>query len=158
MRVPAFALVVFSSLLLASCSRNILPPIKDPETFRKDCTVLYQQFPVIEDTNQIIKYGRSYKNQIFRKIPKENWPSSILALKPFDVDRDNFGICISIKTNNPNQNDPTIANNWVVKGYFVSCNFTSAPPSAGMGGGGRFFFEPTGMSGIYEFEDPARVQ
>jgi hypothetical protein len=159
MRVPILALAFLSSLLLVSCSQNNLASIKDPEALRKDCTALYQQFSITEDTNQIVKYGRSYKNRVFRKIPKENWPSSILALKPFDVDRDNFGICIWIKTNNPNLENLTIAGNWVAKGYFVSCDFKTIPPSIGMGGGGgRFFFKETEVNGIYEFKKPAAVE
>src|ERR1039458_7036905 len=112
MRVSVFALIFVSGLLLASCSRNKLPPIKDSEILRKDCEMLYKRFPVIEDTNQTTKYGSSYKYHVDRKIPKESWPPSILALKPFDVDRDNFGICVWVKTNNPNMGDLTISDNW----------------------------------------------
>jgi hypothetical protein len=150
MRVSVFALILLCSLLLASCSRNKLPSIKDTETLRKDCATLFQQFPIIMDTNQIAKYGDGYTNQIVRDIPTKNWPFSIQNLKPFQVKRSRFGIDIWIRTNkNPTE---TISGNWTAKGYFVPCSSFSIY-------GNRFsnvpFYKQTDLPGIYEISIPA---
>jgi len=149
MRVPVFTLIFFSGLLLASCSRNKLPPIKDPETLRKDCAVLYVQFPIIIDTNQIAKYGVGNTNGIVRDIPTNNWPFSIQNLKPIQVKRSRFGIYIWIETNK--HPTVTISGNWTAKGYFVSCSSFSPYKIKN----NVPFFEETDLPGIYAISMPA---
>jgi hypothetical protein len=149
MRVSVFALILLCCLLLASCSRNKLPPIKDPETLHKDCATLFQQFPIIIDTNQIAKHGDWYTNVIVRDIPTNNWPLSIQNLKPFQVKRSRFGINIWIKTNK--HPTLTISGNWTAKGYFIPFSSFSIY-------GNVPFFKQTDMPGIYEISMPAEAQ
>jgi hypothetical protein len=61
-----FFLLIGASLLLASCSREVFPPIKEGEALRKDCIHLLEQFPQGD-------------------IPKLHWPKSIEAMKPLRV-------------------------------------------------------------------------
>src|SRR5664280_778255 len=78
-----FAILILL-LALVSCARHELPPVKDAEALRKDCAVLYEQFPVSELQTNIPDYD--YQSDLgIRKIPQDKWPPSILALHPYLV-------------------------------------------------------------------------
>jgi hypothetical protein len=127
--------------LTSLASTNSLPQIRDATTLRKDCVALYQSFSL---TNQ--------SPEASIKIPKEKWTAAMVALKPFDVDKDNFGIAIWIIRQSP------IRENWIAKGYFISCSTnTESPPSAGTLRG-RFIFNKTEQEKIYQFEQPIAVR
>ena len=161
--MPFLILLVVASVgfaLLWHCYHaNKLPQVENVELLRKDCAMLYQQFPVTEETNGVAKYGRSYEYHIFRKISQENWPLSILALKPFEVERDVFGVSIWIKNNNPSMAISSDEDNWIAKGYFVSCSYRFSPRIGPHNHekSGRFVFSPIEINGVYEFVTPARV-
>jgi len=83
-RLLPFALIPPLCWLLVSCSRHQLPPIKDAELLRKDCALLFEQFPVSELSTNVPDY--EYQHSLgFRKIPQDKWPSSIAALHPYLV-------------------------------------------------------------------------
>ena len=138
-----------SSLFLISCSQNKLPAIKDPEQLRKDCSTLFQQFPIIVDTNLIAKHGTFITNFFIRAILMNNLPPSIQSLRPIQVIRDNFGIRILIESNE----NPTLteSGNWTQRGYFVPCvSFSPFMLKSDVP-----YFEETGVPGIYEIIMPA---
>jgi hypothetical protein len=151
MRAPAVALTFASCLLLVSCSSSKLPKIKDPETLRKDCAVLFQQFPLEEtDKNSPLhEFEFPFRD---REIPTEKWPTSIQALHPLKVTRDKYAICIWILPNTTEQ-----SKNWVFKGYYVLENHNASPPRIAHGGGGEFNLQSTDYHGIDIFYLPAAV-
>jgi hypothetical protein len=89
MQPPGF----LCGLLLVSCSGNKLPRIINPETLRKDCTTLYQQFP-----NEVRTNGSGHEFVVQGGfVPKEKWTPAIIALKPFQVTKNKYGIRIWIR-------------------------------------------------------------
>jgi hypothetical protein len=151
-----------SSLFLISCSQNKLPTIKDPDSLKKDCSVLFQQFPLIINTNtqassRFERIEREWlEANMYRDIPANDWPVSIQNLKPFAVHRSDFGIYIWIKTNNDAEN-PT--ENWFSKGYFALCksNYSEDWNSTRRYNNFNPFAE-TSSSGIYEVTIPIQVE
>lgn len=145
MKFGATVLILLFSLFLVSCSQNKLPGIKDPETLRKDCAILYQEFPEIIKTNVHIAYLRTIPNSI----PQEKWTPAVLALKPVKVLRCQHGICLLIGGNMVGGNTKGNA------GYFVFCGPFLGPPDP-TNDMGEYFedgitFIKTDMKGIYEF-------
>jgi hypothetical protein len=141
--------ILILSLLLISCSGSKLPKIQDPEALRKDCAILYQEFPETIKTN--IPVGTpAYLRIIPKSIPEEKWTPAILALKPVKVFRCTFGISIWIG-GNANEN----------VGYYVFCDPYLGPSDTpnGMGESSEagMAFIKTNMKGIYEFPTPQPV-
>lgn len=137
--------VLFFSLSLVSCSKNKLPGIKDPETLRTDCAILYQEFPETVRTNVHIAYLRTIPNLI----PQDKWTPAVLALKPAEVLRCRHGICILIGGNMVGGDTKGNA------GYFVFCGGFLGP-SGQSNDMGEYFengltYVKTNMKGIYEF-------
>jgi hypothetical protein len=104
-------------LLLAGCGRKAFPSIKDEKTLQQDCMALVDKFPVGE-------------------IAKTDWPRSVAALHPVQVERE--GESIRIWTH---QEDGQYAN-----GYYVFRDWESSPPSKGV------WIRKTKFPGIYRFE------
>jgi hypothetical protein len=143
LEIPVLGLLC--GLLLASCSSSKLPEITDPEALRKNCTVLYHQFPSEIKTNSL---GREYViSQGF--VSKEKWTPSISALKPIQVLKDKYGIRIYIYFSKE-----------TFRGYYVFSDQTAPTPTKPVSGwkadnaGNRPILKNTEMSGIYEFEEP----
>jgi hypothetical protein len=132
MKLEISVLGLLCSLLLASCSSSKLPEITNPEALRKDCAILYQQFPSKTKTNSL---GRVYVvSQGF--VSKEKWTPAISALKPLQVLKDENGIRIFIYTDKER-----------IRGYYVFFDQTQAKPT-------RLILRNTNAVGIYEFEEP----
>jgi hypothetical protein len=92
MRTTIVILFLICGSLLISCSGSRLPKIKEPETLRKDCANLYNQFP-----NEILTNGLGRVFVISSGfIPKEKWTHTILALNPFQVTKSKYGVRILI--------------------------------------------------------------
>jgi len=134
MRTLSFIWIFPFCLLLASCSRNSLPPIKDAETLHKDCTILYEEFPTQEIPTNHNPYDFSYK---LLHIPKEKWPPSIVALNPDRVDKNIMGILIFPKSGHERARGGD-----VMVWYFVLVNQNKIPPPSN--------FKPTDFDNIYK--------
>lgn len=141
-------------------SHDSLPPISNPEELRKDCLLLCEQFPLGElQTNKatisIAKIAPRSLGQIHdREISKENWPSSIQQLRPFRVTRDEYAVCIWLKTGTQlSAKDIMVA----AKGYYVHTNPSEVPPRSATHGAARYFLYETKYDGIDIFDLPAAV-
>jgi len=137
-------LVLFSCMLLASCSGHKLPKVRDPETLYKECAALWSQFP--DEVTQTNRVGQPIRTEPL--IPPEKWTTAIAALKPSLVMRGEFGICIFT--------DPEKE----YAGYYVFITAQGPPGSSNQLGGydGRrpkaeagMDFQETGMKRIYKF-------
>lgn|GEM_PF-6133172 len=106
-----------SSLLLASCSREVITPLQDGAKLRQDCGRLLEQFPLGE-------------------IPKNQWPRSVLNLKPMRVAREQNDIQILI------HQEPGKFSG----GYYVYLDAQLSPSTQGV------WIEKTEFKGIYVFK------
>jgi len=143
MKLEMPLLGLLCSLLLASCSSSKLPKITDPEALRKDCAVLYQQFPSETKTN---RFGRVFVIH-GGFVSKEKWTPAISALKPLQVVADKYGIRIYIYI---------FASGERVGGYYVFFDQTTSTPNEPVPGwrADGLIFRNTKTKGIYEFEEP----
>jgi len=130
-------LILLLSLLLVSCSRNHLPPIKDSAALQKDCSLLYQQFPVSEIPTNAPDFDYQHGLGI-RIIPKDKWPDSILALHPYMVCGYQGGIQIWISFSQHQDGEA----------YYVAFDPKSPPPT--YVASNDFVFKNTTFKGIYE--------
>lgn len=104
-------------LLLAGCNRSGYPTIKDANALQRDCIGLLEKFPVGE-------------------IAKDQWPRTVAALGPVQVERE--GESIRIWTH---QERGRYAN-----GYYVFRDGQLSPPSRGV------WIKKTKFTGVYRFE------
>jgi hypothetical protein len=138
MRLLLPSLILSFCLILISCSRHHLPPIKDSAALQKDCSNLYQQFPADEKlpTNSP---NFDYQHDLdIRIIPKDKWSDSILALHPYMVCSYQNGIQIWIQW----------SKHYDGEAYFVAFNPELPPPSYDPSN--DFIFTNSTFSGIYE--------
>jgi len=142
MRALLAFLILSFCLLLASCNRQTLPPIKDAEKLRKECAALYQQFPTPEIPTNTFPRPTPFK------IPQEKWPSSVVAFNPIGVSEDSVGIFIFF----PESEFKRAENERVIVGYFVHINLNETPFHEHHLG--LFTFKNTEFSGIYQVETP----
>jgi hypothetical protein len=151
-RTFLFILILPFCLLLVSCRRPALPPIKDAEALRNDCANLYKQFPAEE-----IQTNTSPEKYKFTKVPKEKWPPSVAALNPDEVYKNVAGIFI-----NPKSDRARTENGNFIVGYFVLVNPNKMPlpsdygalrlkPNLGL------IFKPTDFDNVYEVEQPMSI-
>lgn len=134
---PSF-LILLSGLMIVSCARHELPPVKDAEALRKDCAILYEQFPVSELSTNAPDYQYQHGLGI-RKISNDKWPPSILALHPYMVCNDQGGIALWIV---PSKNADQ--GKWW-NGYYVVVNPKQPTPQAATH---HMVFSPTKQNGI----------
>jgi hypothetical protein len=139
-----FCLLFFISTMLISCSKKELPNIQDVNLLYKDCTNLYAQFPINEVATP------NYDPELGMKtIPEMKWPDSIMALNPYSVCRNKYGILILIKCQKPHY--------W---GYYIIIKQDKNPfpgkiVNGLMGKQALFRCNPTSYRGVYEIEQPA---
>jgi hypothetical protein len=131
-------------LLLISCSRHHLPPIKDSAALQKDCSILYRQFPVSETPTNDPDFDYEHSLGI-RKIREDKCPDSILALHPYMVCSYQGGIQIWIEW--PRQLRDGGA-------YYVASNPELPPPS--FDPSNDFIFKNSTFNGIYEVRQKTR--
>jgi len=152
-------LALLFCLLLNSCARQSLPPIKDAALLCADCTALFQKFPTEENpTNASTDAGISK----FHTIPKDQWPASIAALNPAQVSKNVAGIWIFIASK---QKNPPIdpQNGCMILGYFVLTNpgkmhMPSGPEMLRMSPiSYGFIFIGTDLGNIFQLEQPMKV-
>jgi len=127
-------------LLLVSCNRHHPPPIQNVEILRKDCAVLFQQFPVDETPTNTADYDYQHGFGI-RKIPKQKWPDSVLALHPYLVCSYQGGIQIWIDWSIRFEEEGKFWN-----GYYVVVDSAIPPPPQAVSN--HFVFRNTGKDGI----------
>ena len=125
--------------LLVSCSRHVLPPIKDAELLRKDCALLLEQFPVSELSTNVPEYWWQHSLG-FHKIPEANWPPSISALHPYLVCSYQGGLQMWIV------NLPIKEQGELWQGYFVVVKPEQPPPP--QAATNYFVFQQTDKAGI----------
>jgi hypothetical protein len=156
MRFLTAILILPFYLLLVSCSRENLPPIKDAETLRKECSVLFQKFPTEQIPTNIVAKRFTLK---FHEISQEQWPPSVAALNPVGVRKNIAGIFIYLKAERKR-----IENGNFIIGYFVLINPNKIPlpNEASMLIFSRnslgFIFKSTDFGDIYVVEQPMSVQ
>jgi len=151
MRMDGKSLLIVACLFLVSCQRHVLPSIKDPELLRKDCEVLYREFPIATNTPAFT--NTFLKLRISRNVPKEQWPPSIRALKPRVICTDYFGVSISIYENS----NPAKFGHWAEKGYYLQFNTNASAPRTADHGLGKFHLKASPHKGIDEFSMPSIV-
>jgi len=138
-RLLPFALIPPLCWLLVSCSRHQLPPIKDAELLRKDCALLFEQFPVSKLSTNVPDY--EYQHSIgFRKIPQDKWSSSIAALHPYLVCSYQGGIQMWIAEL------PIKEQGKLWQGYFIVVKPEEPPPP--QAATNQFVFQQTEKAGI----------
>jgi hypothetical protein len=144
MKLGITFLILLPSLLLVSCGKDKsgLTGINDPAALRKDCALLYQQFPYKEDP--------SWQADLGRIVPTNSWPVSVRALNPFRVKRDEFGVSIWILFDV--REEP--GKKWQAIGYYVRENPDSSPPRIASGMGGEFDLKYTKYDRIDIFYSP----
>src|SRR5258708_4774725 len=118
--LPAILILPFC-LLLVSCAKQSLPPIKDAEVLRKECSALFQKLPTEEIPTNASPYTYISK---FHEIPKEQWPPSVAALNPIHVSKNNGGIWIVLKSK-----AGVLENGHIFMGYYVLVIPNKMPPS-----------------------------
>lgn len=127
-------------------STNELPLIRDVATLQKDCALLYQRFPNTEGETNTDHFGNLERN-----IPSGSWPSTLQALGPFKVSRDDYGILIWILRDSsyPGKDD------FGSTGYYIHENPDRSPPRfAHSVIGGVFELKYTKYKGIDAFYLP----
>jgi hypothetical protein len=143
------------------CSRPVLPPIKDTETFHKDCITLFEKFPISEtqpNTN-VQTHGN------FHGIPKEQWPASVNALQPSRVAKDSAGIWLFFDSDLKKR---PMVNGCVAWGYLVLVNPGNVEMPLNFKGFFRprapdfsdlslFIFKGTGFENVFQVFLPIRV-
>jgi hypothetical protein len=145
MKSILFSLIFICSTAFAGANTNNLPLIKDAAILCKDCISLYQQFSPATTNDSFSHYWG-------REIPKEKWPASIQALRPFMVTRDKYAICIWI-LHDPKEPEQI----WDSRGYYVHGDSHLSPPRIAHGGGGNFNLYRTDYDGIDIFFFPGAV-
>ena len=122
-------------LLQISCGKKQLPSITDPKALQQDCSMLCVEFPTDKTPTNAPDFDYQHGLGI-RKIPKNQWPASIAALRPYMVCSYQQGIQI-----------------WILIGcsdggaYYVPADSTSPLPDYRAANG--FIFEKTEWEGIF---------
>jgi hypothetical protein len=137
MRPLLLALILPFCLLLVSCSRHHLPPITDSVALHKDCSILYQQFPVSETRTNVPNFDYQHSLGI-RIIPKEKWPDSVRSLLPYMVCTYQGGVQIWIEWSQHHDGEA----------YYVAFDPELPPPAYVTSN--DFIFRNTTLNGIYE--------
>jgi hypothetical protein len=150
MRVLLTILILPFCLLLVSCTKQSLPPIKDAE-----CSALFQKFPTEEIPTNATPFTYLSK---FHVIPKEQWPTSVAALNPTEVYKNIAGIFIL-----PKSERKLVENGNIIAGYFVLIcpNKMPLPSDASMlkfrPNSLGLIFKSTDFANIYVVEQPKRI-
>ena len=134
-------IVLLFGTLWISCGQKHLPPITNAAALRRDCSTLYQQFPVDKTPTNApdFEYQRGLG---IRKIPEDKWPPSIAAMHPYMVCSYEAGLQIWIIWDE-DKDDGGVA-------YYIPATTNSPLPDYNRAN--RFRFEKTEWDGIYQLK------
>lgn len=136
MKIWVLLLFLCCGVLLVACSGK-LPKIKDPETLKKECATLFQEFPDVIRTN---KYGQPGIIDL-HIVKSEQWTPEISAMNPVVVLKCKFGILIGIHAKKEG-----------IEGYYVSLDSTAQMKSVEYDLKQRKF-QKTNFNGIYTYQE-----